>query len=606
MPQAPSGNIDTRKDTFRQALSLHQRGMLSDAEELCEAILRQQPNHVMALHLSGFIALQTQRAARGVAMLGQVIRLQPNHAEAHRDFASGLFALDRFTEALASYDRAIALKPDDAEALYNRALTLSHLGRYEATLAGYDHALALRPEQAMLHNARASTLCYLRRYEQALADYAKAIALRPDYAEAYSNRALALSNLLRHEQALTSCECAIALQPDHAEAHCSRGVVLTRLQRHADALASYERAIALKPDHAVAHSGRGVVLADLHRHAEALTSFDQAIALRPDHADGYWYKSVCLLALGQFDRGWSLHEWRKRRDEPLGSRTFPQPEWLGEASIVGKTLFIHCEQGLGDTIQFCRYASLAEARGARVVMSVQAPLRRLLKTLGPDIGIIGGNQVPVAFDCHCPMMSLPLAFGTTLETIPDQMPYLAAAPAAVARWRLRLAGLAGLRVGLCWAGAPRRDQPAAHAIDQRRSITLAQYAPLASISGAIFVSLQKGEPAAQAAPPGLTLHDWTNELTDFADTAALIEALDLVITVDTAVAHLAGALGKTVWILNRFDACWRWLTNRDDSPWYPSARLWRQPAPGDWDSVVANVAAALRDRVCPKPGGYNA
>jgi tetratricopeptide (TPR) repeat protein len=605
MPQTRSGKPDRWQDTFQRALGLHQRGQLAGAEELCEAILRHQPNHVMALHLSGVIALQTQRTEHGVGLLAQVIRLQPDYAEAHRDFGSGLFASNRFTDALASYDRAIALKPDHAEALYNRALTLSHLGRYTEALTGYDKALALRPEQAMLHNSRAATLSYLQRHEEALAGYARAIALKPDYAQAYSNRALALSNLLRYEEALESCECAIALQPDHAEAHCGRGVVLARLQRHADALASFERAIALEPDDAKAHSGRGVVLADLHRHAEALASFDQAIALRPDHADGYWYQSLCLLALGQFERGWSLHEWRKRRDEPLGSRAFPQPEWLGATSIAGKILFIHWEQGLGDTIQFCRYATFAGALGARVVMSVQAPLQRLLKTVGSDIDIIGGNEVPVAFDCHCPMMSLPLAFGTTLETIPNQIPYLAAEPAAVARWRLRMAGMAGLRVGLCWAGASRRDQPAAHAIDQRRSITLADYAPLARVPGTNFVSLQTGEPAAQAvAPPaGLSLHNWTDELTDLADTAALIAALDLVITVDTAVAHLAGALGKTVWILSRFDACWRWLTDRDDSPWYPTARLWRQPEPGDWRTVVADVAEALRERVRLTSGG---
>ncbi len=238
-------------------------------------------------------------------------------------------------------------------------------------------------------------------------------------------------------------------------------------------------------------------------------------------------------------------------------------------------------------------------------MSVQAPLQRLVATPGPDIAIIGGNAVPAAFDYHCPMMSLPAACRTTLATITNAKPYLAADPAAVACWRGRLAALGGLCVGLCWAGDPRRDQPAAHATDLRRSITLAQYAPLAGVSGATFVSLQKGEPALQAAapPPGLLLHDWTNELTDFADTATLIEALDLVITVDTAVAHVAGALGKTVWVLSRFDACWRWLTDRDDSPWYPSARLWRQPEPGDWCSVVAKVAEALRELVRSAPAG---
>jgi tetratricopeptide (TPR) repeat protein len=599
VPPAHSDDADFPTERLRQAQELHRRGMGSDAEKLCEAVLRQHSTHFGALHLAGVIALQTGRTARGLALLGQAVELQPENADAHRDFGSALFASNRLEEALASFARAIALKPDNAEALYNRGLTLSHLGRYETALSSYDRAIVLQPRQPLLHNSRASTLFRLRRYEEALAGYDEAIALRPDHAEAYSNRALALSNLLRYEEALTSCDRALALQPDHAGAHCSRGVVLTRLQRHADALASFERAIALNPDDHEAHSGRAIVLADLHRHVDALASFDRAIALRPKHADAYWYKSLCLLALGQFERGWALHEWRKRRDQPLGGRAFPRPVWLGDTDIAGKTLFIHWEQGLGDTIQFCRYATLAKVRGARVVMSVQDPLRRLLGTLGSDIDLIGGGEVPAEFDCHCPMMSLPLAFGTRLETIPNQIPYLAADQAAVVRWRSRLAALPGPRIGLLWAGAQGRDHPAAHAIDQRRSITLARYAPLARVSGASFVSLQTGEPAAQAtAPPaGLSLSDWTDELTDFADTAALIVALDLVITVDTAVAHLAGALGKTVWVLTRFDACWRWLTGRDDSPWYPTARLWRQPKPGDWDSVVAAVAAALQERV---------
>jgi hypothetical protein len=431
-------------------------------------------------------------------------------------------------------------------------------------------------------------------------------------------------------------------------------VILARLQQPEAALASYDRAIAIDPDHAEAYCNRSVVLTGLQRHAEALASYDRVIALRPDPdyaetnwadahwAEAYWNRSHCLLALGQFDAGWRLFEWRKRLKRPAGHRAFPQPVWLGQDSIAGKTLFIHWEQGLGDTIQFCRYAALATARGARVVMSVQDHLRRLLETLGPDLTVIGGREVAVEFDCHCPMMSLPLAFSTMLESsavsasnpaahdtisqsathpapletipqsninpatpasIPRTVPYLAADAAAVAAWLARLSELPGLHIGLCWAGNPRRDHPPAHAIDRRRSITLAHYAPLAGVAGVHFVSLQKGAPAAQTATPpaGLRIDDWTHELNDFADTAALIEALDLVITVDTSVAHLAGALGKPVWILNRFDSCWRWLTQRDDSPWYPTARLFRQPKPGDWDSVIDKVVAALRDQARCSP-----
>ncbi len=302
--------------------------------------------------------------------------------------------------------------------------------------------------------------------------------------------------------------------------------------------------------------------------------------------------------MGRFEAGWRLYEWRKKLDKPASSRVYPQPEWLGVEDIAGKTLFLHWEQGLGDTIQFCRYARLAEARGARVIMEVQQPLYRLLRQISPTIQIIGQGEKPAAFDYHCPLLSLPLAFRTTLETIPAAVPYLHADPDRAARWRHRLAALPGHKVGLVWAGDPNKSRIPNRVInmDQRRSITLAHFSRLAEVVGVSFVSLQKGEAAAQARTPpeGMVLHDWTDELHDFADTAALVEALDLVISVDTSVVHLTGALGKPVWMLNRYDQCWRWLLDRIDSPWYPTARLFRQQSPGDWHGVIRAVAAALR------------
>jgi tetratricopeptide (TPR) repeat protein len=546
----------------------------------------------------GVVLAGLRRAPEALASFDRAIALRPNHAESHYNRGKLLAGQRRHDEALASYDRAIALKADYAEAYCTRGVVLAELRRHAEALASHDRAIELRPDDAATHCHRGDVLADLQRPEAALASFDHAIALDPESSDAYAGRGTVLADLRRHDEALASCDRAIALRPDHAGAHCNRGVVLARMQRPADALASHDRAITLDPDHTEAHCNRGVVLAGMRRHAEALASYDRAIALRPDSAEAHWNRSHCLLALGKFDPGWQSFEWRKRLTRPAGHRPFPQPVWLGQDDIAGKTLFIHAEQGLGDTIQFCRYAALATARGARVVMSVQEPLQRLIGTLGSDIKIVGSTEEPGTFDRHCPMMSLPLAFGTTLATIPRTVPYLAAQATADV-WRGRLAALSGVRVGLCWAGNAREDQPAAHAIDRRRSITLAHYAPLAGIAGVQFVSLQKGEAAAQATVPqaGLVLHDWTDALDDFADTAALIAALDLVITVDTAVAHLAGALGKPVWILNRFDACWRWLLDRDDSPWYPTARLLHQPAPGDWDSVIAAVAAALRQVV---------
>jgi len=317
--------------------------------------------------------------------------------------------------------------------------------------------------------------------------------------------------------------------------------------------------------------------------------------IKSDSVAGFIPESVAgLLRNQQFEEGWKEFEWRlqtKRMIRRLGR--FSAPLWNGEP-IGDSIILLHADEGLGDTLQFCRYVPQIAA-SARTVLEVQPPLVRLLsRLLGPIEIIARGDPLP-AFDLHCPLMSLPRAVRTTLDTIPATSPYLEADPADVAHWRERLAGLARLRVGLCWAGG-RSRYLSQIATDRRRSITLDTLAPLGEISGVQFISLQKGPPAAEAARPphGMELHDFTEDLHDFADTAALKDSLDLVISVDTSIAHLAGALGKPVWLLNRFDTCFRWLQNRDDSPWYPSLRQFRQPAPGDWRSVISRTRGALQ------------
>jgi tetratricopeptide (TPR) repeat protein len=390
---------------------------------------------------------------------------------------------------------------------------------------------------------------------------------------------------------------AVRINPNDATAHSNRGAALLGLQRPGEALDSHDRAIALDPNHADAHYNRGNVLIALDRVDEGLASYDRAIALKPDYASAHYNKSLPLLRRGDFGEAWPLFEWRKGEGRPVAVRSFPQPQWSGRESLAAKSLFIHWEQGFGDTLQFVRYARLARARGARVILSAQDPLVWLLKQLEPEIEVIGGAEQPAVFNYHCPLMSLPLAFGTTLETVPDQSPPLRADATAVAAWSTRLSGLAGPKVGLAWAGGPGARANEANAVDRRRSIELARLAPLLATPGVSFVSLQKGGPAGQLhdLAPRLRPLDLMDEAHDFADTAALIANLDLVVTVDTSVAHLAGAMGKPVWILSRFDGCWRWLTGREDSPWYPTARLFRQAAPGDWETVIARVAARLAE-----------
>ena len=391
------------------------------------------------------------------------------------------------------------------------------------------------------------------------------------------------------EPALAAFERALAIRPDDLNALVSRAAALIALGRPAEALMDYDRVLAVRPDLADVHNNRAAALAALGRHDAALQSLDRAIALNPEDPEPRWNKALVLLRLGRFEEGWRLYEARKAKRQPLGLRNYPQPEWTGAQPVEGRTVFLHAEQGLGDTLQFIRYAPLLAERGARVALSVQAPLVRLLKQLEPKVTVLGPHERPAEFDYHAPLLSLPGAFGTRLESIPAS-PRLVADPARVRDWSGRLGRRTKPRIGLAWRGG------AGHVQDRSRSIGLARIEPLLDAE-AEWVSLQKEVPEAERGRvAALPVRDFAPGLTDFADTAALVDRLDLMISVDTAVAHLAAAMGKPVWILLEFNPDWRWLIGRDDSPWHPSARLFRQPAPGDWNAVLDTVRRALAAR----------
>jgi tetratricopeptide (TPR) repeat protein len=438
------------------------------------------------------------------------------------------------------------------------------------------------------------TLASEGQHAAALDAFDMALMVRPEYVVALGNRANVLHLMGRVDAALAANDRALAIVPDHIDSHYNRGLILIQLERFDEALACFDRVLATHPDHTGALGNRGVVMHVLGRFQDAIVDFAHVQALQPGDASACMNESLARLAIGDFAGGWKRYEARYGTKMHPIQRDFAQPQWNGETLPPRRRILLHVDQGYGDTIQFCRYARLLAPR-ARVVMEVPAALRRLLSTLSDDLDLITKGDPLPRFDLHCPFLSLPLAFGTILETIPGDVPYLRAEPALVAAWRARVQALPGLKVGLVWAGDAGLAVPEAAARDRRRSIPLTRLAPLGAVAGVSLISLQKGDAATQASqpPPGLRLQDWTAELSDFADTAALLAALDLVITVDTSVAHLAGSLGAPVWILNRFDACWRWLRDRTDSPWYPSARLFRQPAPGDWDPVIRDVAAAL-------------
>jgi tetratricopeptide (TPR) repeat protein len=618
---------------LKKALALYQAGNFTQARALYQQLLQLFPRHPELLRLLGATELRLGRLDEALRQFDAAIAAAPKHADAWSGRGSTLLALGRLDSALESFDKALALRPNDATTLHNRGLVLQRLGRVGAALETFDRALAMQPDAAVIHNSRGNAALALSRPSEAIASYDRAIALQPDYAEPYNNRGNALRERGQLDLALASYDRALALKADDAEAHNNRGLLLLRLQRFDEALASFDRALALRDNHAEALRNRGNVLQQLGRIEDAVASYDRAIALRPDFADAFNNRANALLDLdrtnealadyeralalqpdnagagfnlslikllrGEYDEGWALYERRWQSSLQAAARKFAQPLWLGQTPVAGRTLLLHAEQGLGDTLQFCRYVPLVAALGARVILEVPAPLAQLLAGLdGCDQIVVRGDELP-AFDAHCPLMSLPHAFRTTVATIPAPVPYLRCDPAKSARWRERLGNGSRKRVGLVWSGGHRADQPELWAVNDRRNIALRLLEPL-NVGNIDFVSLQKGEEAeaqlrelVAARWNGPALIDFTAELQDFADTAALIDNLDLVIAVDTSTAHLAGALGKPLWLLNRYDTCWRWLLDRADSPWYPTATLFRQTARGDWSAVVAAVRQRL-------------
>lgn len=393
----------------------------------------------------------------------------------------------------------------------------------------------------------------------------------------------------RHEEGINQLRKSLNILPNQPEALYNLGVELQKSIRLEEALACYDQAIALNPRDIETHINRGNTLKDLKRYDESLASYDRAIALKPDSASAYWNKSLLKLLTGEYAEGWQLYEWGWRCSERGAARNFTQPRWLGEQPIAGKTLLIHAEQGLGDTIQFCRYAPMAEALGAKVVLEVPAPLVSLLSTLKGNFTIVEKGKYLPDFDMVCPVMSLPLAFKTTVETIPATVPYLHVNQDKQAEWHLRLGNKTRPRVGLVWSGAT------GHKNDYNRSIALQSLQPLLQLP-IEFHSLQKeirpDDKAAITSLPQIRLHQ--DELDDFSDTASLAQEMELVISVDTSVAHLAGALGLPVWVLLPDSPDYRWMLDRSDSPWYPTATLIRQRETGNWSGVISEITQRLK------------
>ena len=537
------------------ALSLLTAHRPAEAEQAFRRILAKGKD-AQALHYLGLIQAQKGDREGAAKLVGEAVALAPADAWALSNYGVLLNSLGRGKEAIVALDRAVALAPNSADALGNRVLCLLGLGRREEALEALDKLLALRPDQAESHIQRGDLLKDLKRPEEAVASYDRGLALKPDQPTALKNRA----------------------------------VMLRLLGRIDEALADYDRALALAPKDVDILVSHGITLQGLARYDETLAAYGRALEIAPDHGGARFCDGLCRLMLGDLERGWPGLEARWQTDEFARLRRgFKQPQWTGGEPLTGKTILLHAEQGLGDTIQFCRYTSLIAAKGATVVMEVQSELKSLLTGL-PGVSTLMAKGEPLpAFDYHCPLMSLASAFGTRLDSIPSPDAYLEASTAKCDEWTKRLGPRKRPRVALVWSGRP------THANDRNRSIASSQIAQLLD-QPADFFSLQKevrtSDAEALKGRNNLTLLG--GALADFSDTAAAIEQMDLVITVDTSVAHLAGALGKPVWILLPSVPDWRWLLGREDTPWYASARLWRQPVAGDWEGVLERMRAALK------------
>jgi tetratricopeptide (TPR) repeat protein len=553
-------------EALAKAVERYQSGRLGEAVGICQRLLTLSPTHTPSLRLLGTMALQTGHYADAADYIG----------------------------------RAASRHPDDADLCHLLSVAQLRLGHLQEATANARRALTLGKSRspAEVHCTLGVALAAAGQRDEAADQFLEALRHEPDRVEAHLNLASVLAEHGRWTEAIGHYRAALRQDPDNVVAHFDLGCALAEAGEAALATAEEHEVHRLAARDPAARHSIGLALITAGKPEEALAQFREGVRAEPDSAQAHYNLALALLLLGRLPEGWRAYEWRWQLPvHKLYARPFRQPEWRGE-DLTDRVLVLHAEQGLGDTLHFCRYAPLVAERSAGVYLEVQPELARLLQSsfasdklrVRPRAASFPGIEHLPAADFHCPLLSLPAIFGTDLHTIPAAIPYLRVDPAQAAAWTRRLSALPRPRVGLVWAGRPNNAQ------DRLRSIALARLAPLAAVTGVSFVSLQKGEAAAQAAapPPGMVLHDIAADLHDFADTAAALTALDLVISVDTAVAHLAGALGQRVWVMNRRYTDWRWLLEREDSPWYPTLRLFRQPHHGDWDAVIGRVAAALQ------------
>jgi len=575
---------------FRAGIALAHEGQMDLSAELLRRSLASDPKFSDAAKALGGVLLSLNRHKEAVEALEKACELSPESPAARCDLGTAYAAVGQLDRAISSYNKATVLKPDFAEAHNKLGNLQRHQGQLEKAALSYKLAVRADPRHSQAWYNLGATLQMEKKFPRALESYRQSLAIDPKNPSAENNMGLLLKAEGRTTEAVDAFLRAIALKPDYVLAMVNLGATLQVANRPQDAATVLEAAITLNPDDPQAHSNLGNAFVALNRHAEGLASYERALALNPDSVDIQYNIALSHLVLGDLEKGWAGYELRLETEVHRAKHVYDAPLWHRDQALSGKTILVYAEQGLGDTLQFIRYVPMLQAMGASVVVKVQSSLRVLLTGQFGDAVVVAGDDPVPAHDFQCPLMSLPGEMGTRLETIPSKVPYLTAPAAKLDVWRKVFAQAPGAKIGLVWSGNPK------HQFDHNRSAPVSVFAEITKGIPAHFFAIQKEIREVDLArlPEYPWINDLSRKIQGFEDTAAIVAALDLVITVDTSVAHLAGALGAKAWVLVGFAPDWRWLLNRNDSPWYPSLRLFRQPELGDWACVTASVRAELQ------------
>lgn len=608
---------------FNEATALHERGLFSEAIARYAALRKQAPDDAKLAFLHGTALLQNNQLQSAEAALCEAVRLNGNLASAHNNLGMVHMRQECWADAIACFERALAIKPQHADALLNAGiaarklnklevalgyfnrlvslfperqdawvnlgLLLNQLGRVEEAMETYARAILQHPQVAELHHNHGVLAMHLKQFTQAKSSLQEAVRLKPGYVEALNSLGLVLKKMQATSESLACYTQALALQPDNVETLRNKGVLLAETGQSAEAIACFDRALNIKPDFAEALNNKGIVLVEQRAFAQAMMCYDQALALQPNDADVWWNKALCLLLTGQYEEGWKLYEWRcKKVDMQAMYPVYAGMPWRGQPLRADQRLLVTYEQGFGDIVQFCRYLPLLAAQGISVIFYVPRVLATLLNSLSDQIQIVAkGDRLP-DFDAYCPLMSLPWVFGTTVETIPATIRYLSPSVCHQLKWQQLLGEQKAMRVGLVWSGSEK------HKNDRHRSLSFSALESLLEAEvewHCLQKEFRSDECELLDAQTVVRMHQ--SNIDDFSDTAALIEAMDLVISVDTSVAHVAAACGKPVWILLPYHPDFRWMLDSEQTPWYPGVRLFRQTVAGDWPTVLGRVRQAL-------------